>query len=195
MINAQYRVMDAASSVLRRDTSCCREGRALFCPNERHFADQGVERKVRRNIALQDCLDGGWTERGEGIDSLDIRVIQFVDPGKVSDTRGFPCDDLVSPCASPSYSLEDCQGAGSGWRLLLANDKTHRLSLNCMAEGAPQTKDLMTGSRRRRRFTGQLMDELVRADQYLDIILMDHDAFKDCANKAFLGIGRDPRPG
>ena len=115
MINAQYRVMDAASSVLRRDTSCCREGRALFCPNERHFADQRVERKVLRDIAVEDCRDRGWTERGEGIDSLDIRVIQFVDPGKVSDTRGFPCDDLVSPCASGSggwpfsHALE-CKG-------------------------------------------------------------------------------------
>ena len=58
-----------------------------------------------------------------------------------------------------------------------------------MAEGTLQTKNLMTGSRWRRRLTGQLMNERVRADQYLYFILMDHDTFKDCANEAFLRIG------
>ena len=38
------------------------EGSALFCPNERDFTDQGVERKVRLDHAVEDCLDGRWTE-------------------------------------------------------------------------------------------------------------------------------------
>jgi hypothetical protein len=42
-------IMDTAASGLCGDTGRTREDEALFCPNERDSADQGVKRKVLRD--------------------------------------------------------------------------------------------------------------------------------------------------
>jgi hypothetical protein len=107
--------------------------------------DQGVERKVLWDFAVENCFDRGWAERGEGIDSLDVRVIQLMDPGKISDPRCFPTNDTIPPSASPRYSFKDRQSARSERGLLITDDQPHSFSSFSVAEGTPQGDHLAIG--------------------------------------------------